>query len=185
MNKWMALAFGALLVLSVLVLVLAIGNHTEPTFAGPERWGHVPLTVSCSEHCAAPEEAVAAINRRLGFEMLQWQPEHPDADIQVAMRTAFTVGSGEPGGKARRIMADGRLTKCSVSVLPQNPDTDLEWLVVYHELGHCMGLAHDCYLQSIMCGGACCSLESTAMGSLPSWISDADRRALRQAYSAE
>lgn len=53
-------------------------------------------------------------------------------------------------------------------------------LVLEHELGHCLGLAHDDYLQSIMYGG---KLKPTPSGTIPPWISDHDRKLLRSMYA--
>jgi hypothetical protein len=59
--------------------------------------------------------------------------------------------------------------------------SDLEWLVVYHGLGHCMGLAHDDYDQSIMRPTQAATLDRQ----LPPWISDWDRELLRGKYMEE
>lgn len=53
-------------------------------------------------------------------------------------------------------------------------------LVLEHELGHCLGLAHDSYQKSIMFGG---KLEPTPDGQIPPWISDDDRKMLRRLYA--
>ena len=57
---------------------------------------------------------------------------------------------------------------------------DMLDLVLQHELGHCLGLAHDDYTESIMYGGAGRALRVTS--GFPPHISDSDRELLRHQF---
>ena len=52
-------------------------------------------------------------------------------------------------------------------------------LVLYHEFGHCLGLAHDDYPKSIMYP----TMTPIPDGIQPPWFSDYDRRLLRDLYA--
>jgi len=52
-------------------------------------------------------------------------------------------------------------------------------LTIHHELGHCLGLAHDDFEQSIMRR----EQSPTPWGQLPPWISDDDRALVRSLYA--
>jgi predicted Zn-dependent protease len=68
--------------------------------------------------------------------------------------------------------------ECEVWTMNVVGPNDLEWLTTYHEMGHCLGLAHDDYEQSIMHPVQ----RPTADATIPPWISDYDRDLLRERY---
>lgn len=197
-KTWLTL--GIVVVLGVVALVLVIVGvvtHEEPGFTNPEnRWDHVPLSVSCAgyvpaddEACETVEDVVSTINRRLGFVMLDYVPTpvvvegQETAEIHVRMRTPVEVGDdgpcGAPGECFELTGSDGVYDECQVRTMNASGPNDLEWLVVYHGIGHCLGLAHDDFEISIMRPVQ----RPTPDRTLPPWITDFDRSILRERYA--
>lgn len=117
---------------------------------------------------------VARVNQRLGFHALTLDAR-PGSGCQVivALGVAAEPGWVDPGGSAE-FRPDARL--CSISV--SNVHGELEFLTIHHELGHCLGLAHDDFERSIMFP----TQSETPARMLPPWISDVDREAIRERY---
>lgn len=187
----MWVAFLSILTLAIVGVIYGVATHEEPGFTNPDyRWEHAPLSVACSGYTPADEdacdvasEAVSRVNSRLGFSMLVWSTDDA-ADITVTMRAPVEVGAAErdqPGGHYELAGTAGHYQHCDVQTMNASGGaSDLELLVVYHELGHCLGLAHDDYSQSIMYP----TQEATPDRTIPSWISDSDRALLRAKYES-
>lgn len=189
-KKW--IAFAVIVALSVAALVLVIVGvvlHDEPGLANSRvRWYRVPLLVGCrgyvpaaDDACSVAEDVVGTVNHRLGFAMLKWADE-PVVDIAIVMRAPVEAGADEPGGNYELRGSAGLYVRCDARTMNVSAADDLEWLVVYHEIGHCLGLAHDDGLEvSIMRPVQ----EPTPDGLLPPWITDSDRKLLREMYAGE
>lgn len=193
----MIVVVAAIFVGAVGVLIAAVATHEEPGFTNPHvRWSSLPLYVSCAtyggggEGCETVTAAVDVTNRRLGFEALVYHDgADRRSDIVVVMNAPVEVGRDAPGGDYRlstrpaegdgpssaRSVYDG----CDVRVMAVGGAGDLPLLTVQHELGHCLGLAHDDYARSIMYD----QRRPTPDGVLPPWISDHDREILRARYA--
>jgi len=198
MSKWtwktwlMAGIIGALFVTAGVLVAVGVATHTEPGLSNPDaRWDHTPLTVACHPYageepdvCDVARGAVEVVNGRLGFAMLEWRGRHVGhSDIEVTMRAPVEVGSdgpcGAPGECFELEGSAGTYDSCAVRTMNVSGAGDLEWLVAYHGLGHCLGLAHDDYEQSIMRPVQ----RPTPDRTIPPWISDFDRRLLRDLYA--
>lgn len=134
-----------------------------------------------------PEDAVAAviskINRRLGFKAFEldrsaqgicYEGHAVCVEIGVAHEPMWMDTAGDASfwtSEDFGMVCEARTSNTGTA--------EMLHLVLEHELGHCLGLAHDGYRQSIMFGGG---LKSTPDGQLPPWISDDDRRLLRSKY---
>lgn len=184
--------FGVLCVVSVVLVIVGRATHEEPGFTNEaNRWDHTPLTVSCSgyvpeedESCSIARSALRAVNARLGFDMLEWTGVDytTDTDIHVVMRAPVEVGGDsrdEPGGHFELRGRAGVYEECKLWTMNVSGQGDIEWLTIYHELGHCMGLAHDDYELSIMRP----EQRETPSGVIPPWISDFDKSLLRERYN--
>lgn len=189
-NIVMIVVVAALFVAAAVFLVVGITTHEEPGFTSPDhRWAQsaVPLSVGCRSHaagmegCDAVEAAVEAINDRLGFAMLAWRGADSTAAIRVVTRAPVDVGADEPGGDYELRGGGSVYEGCEVWTRNVHAAGDLEMLTAEHELGHCLGLAHDDYEQSIMFPDRA----PTPARTLPPWISDHDRALLRARYGGD
>ncbi len=120
------------------------------------------------------KSAIDAVNSRLGFDAMEWI-DGQDADVVVTI--GYPTGEGfldAAGGDARLTRSDGRLL-CFVRTANVSSEEMLHW-VLYHELGHCLGLAHDESDQSIM------RPRQHGQRWFGPWISDSDRSLLRELY---
>ncbi len=202
MKKWtwktwvMFGVVAAIFVAATVFLIIGITTHTEPGFTSPEnRWIVRPLLVSCEvyavedpreadEVCNTVWDVVGVVNHRLGFQMLS---ENGDVGghIHVRMRAPVEVGEAErdaPGGHFELTGTGTTYEHCDIWTMNVSGGaSDLEWLTVYHEIGHCLGLAHDDYELSIMRP----TQSRTPDRTIPPWISDWDRELLRGKYRPE
>lgn len=185
--------FSVVCAAAIALVIVGVTTHEEAGFANSNaRWGRVPLTVACAGYtpadnpaCETVGDVVGVLNHRLGFEMLVVGEE--PADLAVTMRAPVEVGGDrcdEPGECYVLTGSAGMYTRCEVQTMNVSGVGDLEWLVVYHGLGHCMGLAHDDVglgsnniMKPIQ--------RPTPDGVIPPWISDSDRALLRERYGAE
>lgn len=191
-KTWVQIIVAALIFVGAIVgVIYGVVTHEEPGFVNAENsWADTPLTVGCTnyagdsdEGCDTAEHAVSVVNTRLGFDMLRWTGADPDgdSDIHITMRAPVEVGGENrdaAGGHYELTGRAGVYEHCDVWTMNVSGPNDLEWLVLYHELGHCLGLAHDGYEQSIMYP----TQEPTPDRTIPPWISDHDRNLLREKY---
>jgi hypothetical protein len=174
------------------LVVVGVVTHDEPGFEHPERrWDHTPLTVSCYGYepddaaaCSTVDSVIETINSRLGFTMLVRTDER-DSDIGWTMNAPVQLGfdgpCGQPGECFSLHGTSGTYERCEAQTMALSGYGDMEWLAVYHGFGHCLGLAHDDYDQSIMRPYQ----RPTAPRTLPPWFSDHDRKLLRERYAPD
>lgn len=184
--KFMAIILAVLAVVSIAGVIYGVVTHTEPGLANPDRrWDHTPLTVSChnyisgDEGCDAVFAAIDTVNARLGFQMLA--RTDGSADVVWTARAPVTVGDetcGHPGECFVLTGTGSTYTHCEAQSMNVAGGGDLELLVAYHGFGHCLGLAHDDFEQSIMRPVQ----RPTPDRTIPPWISDFDRELLRGIY---
>ena len=196
-NVVMGIAVVLIFVATAVVFVLA-HLQGEPTLERPEyRWDHMPLTVKCfaytggTDGCGVVEDAIELVNDRLRFQALEYAPGEGLTDITVNLGVPQEVpqdGQSNPapfehsGGNffLRRSEASLRYTSCEINTI-NVPFRDLRKYILYHEFGHCLGLAHDTYPISIM-------NPTTARpepGRFAPWFSEDDRDAIRERYDIE
>lgn len=192
-----------LFVLVVVLLALSIPrcgplHREEATLAHPDRsWDHAPLTVACRGYvpeedgaCTTARDVIETINTRVGFPLLAWTDVDHGRDIDITMRApvemnaaqvdgAWSAACSRPGECFKLARTGTVYTHCDVQTMNVSGGAgNLEWLVLYHGLGHCLGLAHDDYKQSIMYF----EQEETPDRTIPPWFSDDDRAVLREKY---
>lgn len=117
-------------------------------------------------------DAVQAINTRLGFMAVI--NSNICEDIEVVVGAPAEHGWTDPGGNA--VISPGH---CAVQVV--NAHGELRDLAAQHELGHCLGLAHDDFELSIMRR----TQQPTPSGQIPPWITDGDRDLLKAAFGPQ
>lgn len=186
--KFMAIIVAVLCVVAVAGVIYGVVTHEEPGLTSPENsWNHIPLTVGCRTYAGGPDRcdvaanAISTVNTRLGFTMLDYRGTLA-GDIYITMSAPVEVGDGvcsEPGECFELTGTGTTYAHCDVRVMNVAGGGDLEWLVTYHGLGHCLGLAHDDFELSIMRPVQ----RPTPDGVIPPWISDYDRGLLRSLYS--
>lgn len=134
-----------------------------------------------SDPGAAASDVADKVNSRLGFAAFDVESaaeckERHSVCIEIGV--AHEKGWMDTAGDTRFIKTSSGL-RCNVRT--SNTGTaEMLWLTLEHELGHCLGLAHDGYRKSIMFGG---KLVPTPDRHIPPWISDHDKSKLRQKYA--
>lgn len=195
-NTYFIIGAVVLMVVAIVMIVIGVSTHEEPTLISPENsWERTPLLVSCQLYgvtahespearrendraCQTVWDVIETVNIRLGFQMLSMTGDVGGV-IHVSMRSPVEVGMDGPGGHFDLVGTGTEYERCEIRTMNVSGGaSDLEWLTVYHEIGHCLGLAHDDYRQSIMFP----TQEPTPDRTLPPWISDFDRAALREKY---
>lgn len=179
--KFAVIVFVVLAVLAVAGVIYGVSTHSElGLMDDAPRWDHMPLRVTVVAYAGASTEAVATaqdvLNRRLGFEAFVAGDGREEYDVQVTLGVPSEPGWVDSGGNAW-FSTSGSHPVCVVST--SNTGTaELEQLTLQHELGHCLGLAHDNFEQSIMRRVQ----TPTPLRELPPWISDSDKGLLRGIY---
>ena len=184
----MIAAIAGLVVLVLSLVVYGVMHHSEPELMDARPGftaADVPIAVCVSMYGGAPDDnraafdavvdVVGTINERLGLTVLVVS-NVPTCQVRVVVGAPVEAGWRDPGGDATYTPGSRR---CEVETRNEG-DTTMRALVLQHELGHCLGLAHDCWSGSIMCGGACCTLAEPQ--GFPPRIDDADRLVLRGLY---
>lgn len=190
-NIVMYVLVGLLAVVAIGGVIYGVTTHTEPgLLEGVPQWqrGDFPLDVSATtyraddvekldqEHRDALGHTLDVVNSRLGFNALDWADGEP-ADVVIIIGMPFDESWDHPGGHSEIAHTGGRAQRCDVET--SNTPGQLLWQVLYHEFGHCFGLAHDDYTLSIMFP------EQRQMEGLPPWFSDDDRALLRELYAPD
>jgi hypothetical protein len=182
--------FIVLMIAAIVLLTVAIITHEEPGFIdGVPKWDRIdfPLNV-CAQTYAAPlsadhhsavETVISWANDRLGFEVFGFADNH--CRVTVVIDAPIESGWRDRGGHSQIHHLDNRAQVCEVTIGGTAGGEGLTALVLYHEMGHCLGLAHDDYKRSIMYP------ERTDLPTrvLPPWISDSDRALLRTMYAPQ
>ena len=186
MNKKLTLiGFAVFTALTITLLVVFIVGHEEPTFiVDAPQWQHddFPLPVEVRAYVPggqvdALRAAVSAIvltNTRLGFGAFRLTDGEPKVTITIGVPVE---AGADAGGHSRIHHTGGRAEVCEVETA--NTGTlEVLGLTLRHELGHCLGLAHDDYGQSIM------RPEQSPVPNreIGPWLSDDDRAAVRARY---
>lgn len=146
-----------------------------------------PLTVSVSTTNPYPpanptdatRSAVDLINSRLGFTALEMATA-ADSDIRIDFEAAQEVndpGMRDPGGSALHHRDHGHLW-CQIRTW-NNGTIEMTDKALVHELGHCLGLAHDDFSDSAMYP----SLHPDGDHVTRPRITDFDRGILREHYN--
>lgn len=197
---------GALLTLAVLILLpVAILTHEEAGLltacdtpsgelnyegmCAPVEWepSQFPLDVVVSTtnpHPAAdPGEATRSaidlINSRLGFTALRISSSS-SSEVRIDLETAQEVGVSsmhDTGGSALHHREEGHLW-CEIHTW-NNGTVEMLDKVLVHELGHCLGLAHDDFPDSAMYP----EMHPDGDRLTRPRITDSDRALLRELYN--
>lgn len=184
--KFSVAALGVLTVCVIGLIIYGVSTHEEPGFMDvTPNWETTdfPLAVCVTSYNTAGEvvtdadlslgrSVVATVNERLGF--VAYRIGDLPCRVNILVGVPAERGWQDPGG-----VAQIRHGSCGVSIA--NVTGELKFLSLYHELGHCLGLAHDEYQSSIMR-----PVQSvTPDGHMPPWISDSDRSLIRSTYLGE
>ena len=211
LNIAMVVVGGVLVVGVIVLLALAIPKgsplHLEDAGfqEGAPQWERVdfPLAVCVGTYhangrleptdadVATVGEALSRANSRLAdipfgspwaFEMVEADEAPCFIDIHVGV--PVEEGWLDPGGDSQIAHVGGRAQRCDVVTANTGGAGDLTVQVIYHELGHCLGLRHaeqrndsNNLMQP--------TTEATPSGQIPDWFSDHDRRIIRERYGPE
>lgn len=198
--KFMAIIIGIFTAIVIALIIVGITQHTEAGFATastPIEDGFVPpdypnrpigicvqsyplLGVTAPEDLGAVDEAAHIINQRVGFDLLEVGDIHTYTGgcMMVATIGAPVEVSSDPHRHADSGGGSGVCHDSCCFGTWNTGTSELTSLAIQHEIGHCLGLAHDDYEMSIMYPRQ----HNTPAGTYPPRISDSDRDILRQRY---
>jgi len=180
-KTFMAILFVVVTVIAVAGIIYGVATHSEPGFMTiTPGWSRsdFPLQVCSKSYVPAGTEdaastvadALTTTNGRLGFVALE-KSTSDRCDIDITIGVPTEAGFTEPGGNAR-------IANRHVRIETANVHGEVLGLVLQHELGHALGLAHDSYEESIMRKVQ----TETAPRTFPAWISDSDRDLLQDTF---
>lgn len=191
---WAFIGF-TVLVVGLMIYILATKDEaglTNPDAAYPKAM--FPLTVSGESYTAEGtkpltgdrkstlKSAIKDLNSRLGFTAVKLvKPGGKLADWRVTIGVPHDDTWEAPGG--HYVLGGDSRTKEWSSCVIQTSNTGtnlLLYLTLYHEFGHCLGLAHD--KQSPVSIMRPVQFETPA-GVFPPWITDHDKKLLRGLYA--
>jgi len=196
-KKVMLWGFIGFTVLVVGLIAYAVLSHEEPGLENPEAAypktmfplsvigesytaeGTISLT---RNHKSALESAVRSLNRRLRFNVVKLvKPSGKLADWKVTIGVPHD-DTWEGAGGHFVLCGDSRTKEWSSCTIQTSNTgtTTLLYLTLYHEFGHCLGLAHD--KQSAVSIMRPVQVE-TPDGAFPPWITDSDKKLLRGLYA--
>lgn len=186
--------FAVLFTAVVVLLAVFIPRHTEAyllhacarsdgsaDYAGDcfdVTWKDLPIIIGADPAFSPTEdqlkvlkENVAAANRQLKAEFYQLAAEGETPQVVVQFNQAFDETLREPGGETMHWFENSLAVRSEIRIVNVALMQDL-YAVLYHEMGHGIGLADDDYAESAMC-------VPVSDGSM---YSDYDVRHLRETY---
>ncbi len=181
-----AVLFVVLLTVVLVLLAYGIATHSEVGMMQvTPGWERSDFPLAVCPHTYGGEtveglidteivvgDAVLTTNNRLGFKA--YEVTDTGCEIDVTVGAPAEAGWKDPGGNYI-------ITRKHCEIETVNVHGEIRDLVLQHELGHCLGLAHDDFELSIM------RLEqfATAERQLPPWITDSDKDMLRAAFAPQ
>lgn len=189
-NKIMIALVAILFVVAGVLVIVGVVTHTEAgLLEGVPQWDRAdfPLKVSAesyaaggaltSDHRGSVDHVIGLVNGRLDFDVFRWAEDGEDPDVAITIGVPFDSDWDHPGGHSEIAHHGPRADLCNVET--SNTGTgELLGLTLHHELGHCLGLAHDDFEISIMRP----EQSPTPDRTIPPWITDSDRGLLRDLY---
>ena len=170
-------------------VLFGIWFHDEPTFAVDGMiWNRndVPLRICIANYEGEVDdkenrEIVESINKRFNFHLLSYLGELDErCVIQGTLGVPYEMGWTDNGGHAK----PNPYKSCEFRTVNAPPGTEAE--IIKHEIGHCLGLDHDGYTNSIMYSDQEVAdpgnLESSDTRRFPKDFSDDDVEAVRSRY---
>lgn len=197
LKKWQLWLFAGFVVIVGGLITFGVLTHSEAGLTRPgTTWekAKFPISVSAKAYAGPDQDAVSsvqsaikAVNSRLGFSALalvdgpgtiQVTIGVPQESSNSAPIAYDTLALKDAGGFFRVNAASG--SKHWVNCLIETSNTGssvILYQVLQHEFGHCLGLAHDDFTQSIMYP------TQAEYEGLPPTFTDSDRKLLRKLYA--
>lgn len=192
-NILMIVAAALVGVVALVLTIYGVATHSEPVFTDDEKsWDRraFPLQLRAHRYTAVGdkpleawqvtslEDALSVTNSRLGFKAFEMAAEGENVDVHVDIGLPYDDEWEAAGGQYRLLGRGLEYTECQI-VTSNNGTAELLFWTLQHELGHCLGLAHDPFSMSIMYA------EQRPVDDLSNrpWITDDDRKALRERYA--